>query len=308
MGNILDFGQNMAGVVRFTVQGAPGDTIRLRYAEKLKKDGSLYRDNLRNALSEDIYICNGKEKGKSSCALFVYHGFRYVEVTGLKTFTKKDFTAYTISDDLSSSAWPAPDSMLTCFNTSDTILNKVLRNAWWGIYSNYKGMPVDCPQRNERQPWLGDRTAGCLGESYLFDNERLYSKWMHDIQDSQRSDGCISNVSPSFWNYYEDNMTWPAVFPFACDMLYEQYGNIQPVKDAYPALRKWLDHIFEEYESHGIITKDKYGDWCVPPEKLTLIHSLDPARQTDGETDFHGVWYSNFAVDGEICPIAASFC
>jgi alpha-L-rhamnosidase len=283
MGNILDFGQNMAGVVRFSVHGEPGDTIRLRYAEKLKKDGSLYRDNLRNALSEDIYICNGKEKGKSCCALFVYHGFRYVEVTGLKSFTKKDFTAYTISDDMASSAWPAPDSMLTCFNTSDTILNKVLRNAWWGIYSNYKGMPVDCPQRNERQPWLGDRTAGCLGESYLFDNERLYNKWMHDIRDSQRSDGCISNVSPSFWNYYEDNVTWPAVFPFACDMLYEQYGNIQPVIDAYPALRKWLDHILEEYDDHGIITKDKYGDWCVPPEKLTLIHSQDPARQTDGE-------------------------
>ena len=34
---------------------------------------------------------------------------------------------------------------------------------FWGIRSNYKGMPVDCPQRNERQPWLGDH-AMALGE------------------------------------------------------------------------------------------------------------------------------------------------
>ena len=31
-----------------------------------------------------------------------------------------------------------------------------------------------------------------------------------------------------------------------------------------------------------IITKDKYGDWCVPPESLELIHSKDPSRKTDG--------------------------
>lgn len=31
-----------------------------------------------------------------------------------------------------------------------------------------------------------------------------------------------------------------------------------------------------------IITKDKYGDWCVPPESLEMIHSQDPARKTDG--------------------------
>lgn len=166
--------------------------------------------------------------------------------------------------------------------TSDTLLNHVLRNAWWGIKSNYKGMPVDCPQRNERQPWLGDRTAGCLGESFLFDNERLYTKWMRDLADGVRSDGALSNVTPAFWNYYEDNMSWPAVFPMACDMLYRQFGNKQPIIDSYPYLRKWLTHMLTEYEHDGLITKDKYGDWCIPPEELTITHSNDKSRQTDG--------------------------
>ena len=270
-GVIVDFGQNMAGWVLTSVRGNAGDTIRIKYAEKLDSAGGLYTANLRNAQAEDVYICNGKSR--EWFPSFVYHGFRYVYVTGLRNASVDDFVPCIVADRMRTTGHIA---------TADSILNKVLHNARWGILSNYKGMPVDCPQRNERQPWLGDRTVGCLGESFLFDNERLYTKWMRDIAEGVRSDGAISNVTPAFWNYYEDNMTWPAVFPFACDMLYEQYGNSQPIVDCYGAMRKWLNHMITEYEHDGIITKDKYGDWCVPPEKLTMIHSNDPARQTDG--------------------------
>lgn len=270
-GVIVDFGQNMAGWVLTSVRGNAGDTIRIKYAEKLDSAGGLYTANLRNAKAEDVYICNGKSR--EWFPSFVYHGFRYVYVTGLRNASVDDFVPCIVADRMRTTGHIA---------TADSILNKVLHNARWGILSNYKGMPVDCPQRNERQPWLGDRTVGCLGESFLFDNERLYTKWMRDIAEGVRSDGAISNVTPAFWNYYEDNMTWPAVFPFACDMLYEQYGNSRPIVDCYGAMRKWLNHMITEYEHDGIITKDKYGDWCVPPEKLTMIHSNDPARQTDG--------------------------
>ncbi len=271
-GVIVDFGQNMAGWVLTSVRGNIGDTIRIRYAEKLDSTGGLYTANLRNAQSEDTYICNGK--AHEWFPSFVYHGFRYIYVTGLKNATLHDFVPMVVADPMAKTGY---------IETADTILNKVLHNAWWGIRSNYKGMPVDCPQRNERQPWLGDRTVGCLGESFLFNNERLYTKWMRDLSEGVRSDGAMSNVTPSFWNYYEDNMTWPAVFPFACDMLYEQYGNKQPIIDSYESIKKWLNHMLTEYEHDGIITKDKYGDWCIPPEKLTITHSSDPTRQTDGK-------------------------
>lgn len=269
---IVDFGQNMAGFVSMKVRGAKGDTIVIRYAEKLSAPDTLYTANLRNALSHDIYVCNGNEQGREWHGRFAYHGFRYIEVTGLKGATANDFEALVVSDRM------ATTGQLT---TSDTILNKVLKNAWWGIKSNYKGMPVDCPQRNERQPWLGDRTVGSLGESFLFNNERLYTKWMRDVCESQR-DGVFCDVAPAFWNYYNDDITWPAALPFGCEMLYRQYGNFQPIIESYPHLKRWLQHVFENYEQDGIITNDKYGDWCVPPEKLELIHSQDPARQTDG--------------------------
>ena len=272
-GSIVDIGQNIAGWLKVRVRGQKGDTIRIVYAEKLNTDGTLYRENFRNARSTDIYICNGEEgNGRWWTPTFVYHGFKYAEIIGLKNATKDDFVAEVVADEMATTGH---------FECSDTILNKVMKNAWWGILDNYKGMPVDCPQRDERQPWLGDRTMGSLGESFLFDNERLYTKWMRDICEAQRTDGCIPDVAPAFWNYYSDDVAWAAALPFGCDMLWRQYGNREAIDKSYPAIKKWVQHIIEEYSKDGIIHCGKYADWCVPPEKLELIHSQDPARQTD---------------------------
>ena len=273
-GIIVDVGQNIAGWLKVRVRGHEGDTIRIVYAEKLNADGTLYRENFRNAQSTDIYICNGDEdtEGRWWTPTFVYHGFKYAEIIGLKNATKDDFMAEVVADEMPTTGH---------FECSDTILNKVMRNAWWGVLDNYKGMPVDCPQRDERQPWLGDRTMGSLGESFLFDNERFYTKWMRDICEAQRTDGCIPDVAPAFWNYYSDDVAWAAALPFSCDMLWRQYGNREAIERSYPYIKKWVQHIIEEYSRDGIIHCGKYADWCVPPEKLELIHSQDPARKTD---------------------------
>jgi len=272
-GHIIDLGQNIAGWLKVRMRGQRGDTIRVVYAEKLNADGTLYRDNFRNARSTDIYVCKGDEgEGRWWKPTFVYHGFRYVEVQGLRQPSLSDFEAEVVADEMQ------PTGSFEC---SDTILNKVMRNAWWGVLDNYKGMPVDCPQRDERQPWLGDRTVGSLGESFLFNNERLYTKWMRDICEAQRTDGCIPDVAPAFWNYYSDDVAWASALPFSCDMLWRQFGNRQPITDCYPHIKRWVQHIVEEYGRDGIIHCGKYADWCVPPESLELIHSQDPARITD---------------------------
>ena len=75
-----------------------------------------------------------------------------------------------------------------------------------------------------------------------------------------------------------------AALPFTCDMLYHQFGNKQPIIDLIHPSGNGSTIILAEYtDKNGIITKDKYGDWCVPPEKLELIHSQDPKRKTDGK-------------------------
>lgn len=273
---ILDMGQNMVGWIRMNVRGKMGDTIQLRFAETLQKDGSLYVENLRTASATDYYVCNGLEPKQATWSpRFVYHGFRYVEVSGYSQPSTADFVGEVVSDEMEN---------LGTFNCSNEILNQIYKNAWWGILGNYKGFPVDCPQRDERQPWLGDRAMGCWGESYLFGNGPLYAKWLNDICEAQRKDGCIPDVAPKYWSIHTDNVTWPSVLVFASEMLYTQFGNAEPMRTHYVNMKRWLLHLKDKYMNEAfIITRDKYGDWCVPPESPTMVLSKDPNRLTDGK-------------------------
>ena len=271
---ILDMGQNFAGWLQVKVQGKQGQKVRLRFAESLKTDGEIFTANLRDAKVTDVYTLKGAgiETWEPS---FVYHGFRFVEVTGWPgTPTINDFEGKLIYDAFETAG---------SFVTSNSVINSIYKNAWWGIASNYKGMPVDCPQRNERQPWLGDRVIGAMGESYLFDNARLYAKWMDDIQQSQTEEGSIPDVAPAFWNYYSDDVTWPAAFITISNHLYNQFGDVKPIQKNYLSMRKWMKYMQGKYMQDYIVTRDKYGDWCVPPENLKLIHAKDPSRLTDGK-------------------------
>ena len=291
---MVDFGQNMAGWVKIALAGvAKGDTVVIRYSERISPDSTqLDVENLRHAQSTDRYIANGTENGVKWSPKFSYHGFQFVEVTGVKNLKPEDIVAEFVYDAL-------PDN--GSFASSNKTMNAIHRNAWWGIASNYKGVPVDCPQRDERQPWTGDHNMGTWGENFLFDNATMYAKWMDDMRESQREDGCLPDIAPAFYNYYTSDMTWSSTLPVVSDMIYEQTGNPQPIIRNYAAMKKWMNHIRTDFTNKdGLITADKYGDWCVPPEKLDMIHSQDPARKTDGTLIASAYYY-------KMCQLMAKF-
>ena len=271
---ILDLGQNMAGWIKMKVKGTKGETVQLRFAELLQANGELYVANLRDAKVTDKYTLKGSETETWEPS-FVFHGFRYVEIRDYPGEPSiDDFEGRLVYDDLQTTG---------SFESSNAIMNQIHKNAWWGVASNYKGMPIDCPQRNERQPWLGDRAVGSLGESFMFGNATLYAKWLDDIEESQTAEGAIPDVAPAFWNYYSDNVTWPGTYIMVADMLYKQFGDRRSIEKHYPSMKKWMDYMRSKYMKDYIITKDKYGDWCVPPESLELIRSKDSLRNTNGE-------------------------
>lgn len=291
---IVDFGQNMAGWVRLAISGvAAGDTVAIRYSELLTADGSqLDVENLRDARSTDLYIASGLERGETWSPRFSYHGFRFAEISGLRNLTPEDISAEFVYDNL------ADNGTFVC---SEPTMNAIFRNARRGIASNYKGMPVDCPQRDERQPWTGDHNMGAWGENFLFDNAGFYEKWMCDMRESQREDGCLPDIAPAFYNYYNSDMTWSSTLPIVCDMIYEQTGNPDPIVDNYGAMKRWMTHIRKDFtDREGLVTADKYGDWCVPPESPKLIHSQDPARKTDGRLIASAYYY-------KMCRLMARF-
>lgn len=257
---IIDYGQNFTGWVKLKVSGPAGTQVKLRFAESLDEQGNLFVANLRDAKSTDHYTLKG-EKEEEWEPKFTYHGFRYVEVSNYPGAIKKEnFVGRFVYDDMAT---------IGSFQSSDSLLNRIYKNAWWGIASNYKGMPIDCPQRNERQPWLGDRPGSAYGETFLFDNINFYCKWLDDIKLSQKDDGSIPDVAPAFWRYYSDNSTWAGTYIIVAHMLYKQSGDIRILKDHYPAMKKWINYMQDRYnDDSGLMVKDSYGDWCFPPESI----------------------------------------
>ncbi len=272
---IYDLGQNMVGWCRLHVSGAAGTQITLRHAETLKPDGSLYMANLRGAEVTDTYTLKG-DGVETWEPRFTSHGFRFVEVTGLPINSLPQpphimIEGRVVNDDL-----PTAGNFLC----SNDLINRIYTNIVWGTRGNYRSMPTDCPQRDERQGWLGDRSEECKGEAYLFDISALYAKWRQDMEDAQRPNGVIPDVAPAYWPIYSDNVTWPSSAIIIPSALERQFGDSESIGKNYDGAKLWMEHMLT-LAKNNIISKDSYGDWCVPPEEAHLIHSKDPARQTD---------------------------
>jgi alpha-L-rhamnosidase len=270
---IIDMGQNMVGWISLHIKAAAGDTVSMRFAETMKKGtDSIYLDNVRKARVTDNYISNGNDVKWEP--RFTYHGFRYVEIRGLRsTPAISDIEGKVIYDDVATTG---------SFKTSNETINQIFKNAYWTIRGNYRGMPTDCPQRDERVGWLGDRVMSSYGESFIFDNSRLYAKWLDDISDAQKENGSIPDIAPSYWDRYADNVTYPSAFILIPEMLRRQYGDQESLRKQYPAMKKWMMYMWDTYRENDLVLKDNYGDWCVPPEKLDMIWSKDPNRITEG--------------------------
>ena len=271
---VVDMGQNMVGWLAIKLKGTKNKPVTLRYAETNQKDGNIYMANLRGSRTTDIYTPSNDGIFAYE-PRFVYHGFRYVEITGIDYLPSvKDLEGKVNYDDMAN---------IGTFETSDTTINQIYKNACWGIMGNYRSMPTDCPQRDERMGWLGDRATGCVGESFIFNNHLLYSKWAQDIHDSQKETGSLPDVAPAYWPFYSDNITWPSAYIHVANMLYEQFGDPKPIIKHYDSMKTWMKYMQTNYMKDYIMTKDTYGDWCMPPETLDIIWSKDSTRITDGK-------------------------
>ncbi len=274
---IFDMGQNMVGWCRLKVKSPSDDGIddpelTLRFAEKLHKDGELYTDNLRTAEARDTYLRNAAAVQVYE-PRFTFHGFRYVELNGFPgTPTLETLEGRKVHDGVERASE---------FTTSNPLINKIYDAVVRGTEGNYHGVPTDCPQRDERQGWLGDRAQESWGEAYLFHIASLYSKWMRDVTDEQDAEGRIDEVSPAVWPVYTDDVSWPATLMMVSDHLYREYGDRRVIEENYPAMRKWVTHMLT-YMKDDLMPRDTGGDWCPPPESPEVINSGDPARITDG--------------------------
>jgi alpha-L-rhamnosidase len=184
---VFDMGGNFAGIVRLKPTGERGRKITLRYAERLNPDGTIYTTNLREARATDTYICRGDPR-ETWEPRFTFHGFQYVEVTGLESPPNRE----TIAGISLSSDSPEVGS----FQCGDPMLDQLFQNISRTQRANFIDIPTDCPQRGEPLGWTGDAQVYIATAALICDVQAFFTKWLVDLTDGQRADGQFPMVAP----------------------------------------------------------------------------------------------------------------
>ena len=185
---IFDLGQNFAGIVRLKVKGEAGRTVRLRHGEMLHPDGRLMTENLRRARATDFYTLRGDPEGEVWEPRFTYHGFRYVELTGLDTRPELDaVTGLVLHNDT-----PFGSE----FACSDEVLTRFWKNTQWTQRANFIEVPTDCPQRDERLGWMGDAQIYVGAATCNADVAAFFTKWLDDLEEAQLPYGAYPDYCP----------------------------------------------------------------------------------------------------------------
>ena len=250
---VFDLGQNMVGVVRLKVSAPAGTEVTLRHAEMLNPDGTIYTTNLRGAPSVDHYFTKG-DGVETWQPRFTFHGFRYVEISGLTRPPEKSaVTGIVISTD---------NPQTGQFACSDPRVNQLQSNIQWGQRGNYISIPTDCPQRDERLGWMGDAEVFIHTATYNADVASFFTKWLVDVDDGQGANGSFSDVSPNTMGV-NGVPGWGDAGVICPWTIYETYDDRRILEQQLPAMTRWVDFL-KLHSTDLIRDKDRgndYGDW-----------------------------------------------
>lgn len=263
---LVDFGQNLTGLVELKVHGRKGQKIVIRHAEVLDKDGNFYPDTLRQAKSEDTYICNGEEQ--VFLPHFTFHGFRYISVEGMDDMRLDQFTACVMHSDMEKSG---------DFQCSNPKVNQLQSNIAWGQRSNFLDIPTDCPQRDERLGWTGDAQIFSWTASFNRNTALFFRKWMRDVAAESSLEKGVPHVVPDILGQYSSS-AWSDVAVIVPWVVYQTYGDKGILEENWKCMHEWVDYIKSQCGANGLWqTGFQYGDWL----------ALDKEESTDrtGATD-----------------------
>jgi alpha-L-rhamnosidase len=252
----LDAGQNVAGVVRLTVRGRPGDTVTVRHAEVLEPDGALHTRSLRSAKATDSYVLadDGEAVLEPS---FTFHGFRYAEVVTGAELVAAEVVA--ISSDT-----PARGT----FECSDPALTRFHENVRWSQRDNFVSVPTDCPQRDERLGWTGDAQAFAPTACTLFDSRSFWESWLVDLAHDQTDDGGVPSVVPNVLGdgpFALGRAGWAdaaTVVPWA---VHVAYADTEVLAAQLPSMRALVSYLQGRVRDDGLLGGEfQFGDWLDP--------------------------------------------
>ena len=273
--HIVDLGQNMVGWVRLRVSGARGTRVQLRFAEILEPDGSLHLANLRGARQLDTYVLagDGVEEWEPR---FTFHGFRYVEVTGIDEF---ELTGRVVHSDT-----PACGE----FECSDELVNQLWRNIRWGQRGNFLSVPTDCPQRDERLGWLADAQVFLPTATLNMDVAAFITKWGDDLLDAQSPEGAYPDVAPRLAVERDGAAAWADAGVIVPWLMWQRYGDVRFVERHWDAMERYMAYLLRHNPDLLWTARrgNDYGDWlsvgAQTPARRARHRLLGLRRAVDG--------------------------
>ncbi len=284
---VLDFAQNIAGYVSFSLAAKAGQVVKLRFGEVLDEAGEFTQKNIQcsskkitTPLQQVTYICKaGQNDYKTTFAIF---GFQYVLVETDVPFTAEDFTAIAVYSDMERTGW---------FESSNPLLDKLVENTVWSAKNNHADLPTDCPTR-ERHGWTGDAQIFCSTASFLFDYAPMAEKFLNDMYDWQRKDGCLPQIAPAggtdFYMYtMNGSVGWADAGVIIPYVLWKQYGDKRFLERYYNGMKRYAEFMMRRCGRWGgpyakpvrIPAQDKkylvnrgqsYGEWAEPQDIYTM--------------------------------------
>lgn len=242
---VIDYGQNLAGYVEFTVHAHEGQRIVLTHGESLDENGNFTAENFQDrgrhkegGINQRVtYLCKeGENHYKSK---FTIWGFRYAKVETDVDLSKAHFTSIAVYSKM---------EQLGSFTCSNADVNKLVENSIWSQKSNFCDVPTDCPTR-ERAAWTGD--MGVFAETGLFleDCYPVIRKWLGECRLNQHPDGKVANTAPRnnepsfFSGLLAGSVGWgdaSIIVPYA---LYERYGDKRILEENYEMMQKWYQYL-----------------------------------------------------------------
>ena len=309
---VFDFGQNFSGWSRLRVSGPRGAEVKLRHATSIYEDGSLdARSNMRRCPDsmEDYRKGIGSDGSYHHCARqtdvftlkgegeevweprFTLHGFRYVEMTGFPGEpTGKSLVGRVVRSALES---------VGAFSCSNPLINQIHSNVWWTLATSLQSVPQDASERSERVAWLGDPEP----QDYIvnWDTASFWSKWMDDIQDSQKPDGDLPVICPIHWRRtwepYARLPAWSSTYAILAWSLYWYYGDRRILEHLFEGLKALVG--FFEANSEDHIVSFGLGDHMEPQAEghshFTPLHT--PVALTSTAYYYYDAWVVAQAAD-----------
>ena len=279
---VLDFGQNIAGYVKFSLDAKTGQAIKMRFGEMFDENGEFTQKNIQCAtknrqtpLQEITYTAkDGLNEYKTKFAIF---GFQYVLIEGDIEWNPEDFTAIAVYSDME-------DTL--SFDCSHELINKLVASTRWSTKNNHADVPTDCPTR-ERHAWTGDAQIFCNTAAYFFDYAPMARKYVLDMCDGQRKNGVFRQITPVggidfYMNAMDGSAGWSDAGVLIPYRIYKRYGDVRILSKNYEAMKKYAKFKIGTIGKHyltslptGLERKyskmisnygQSYGEWAEPTD------------------------------------------